>query len=94
MTTLAPLTIRYATPTDADAVTDLAALDSSRVPTGDVLVARVGNEVWAAVSLVDLHAVADPFRPSGDVVHLLTERARSLNHAPPARPRRLRPQVA
>jgi hypothetical protein len=74
----APLTIRYATATDADALTRLAALDSSRVPAGDVLVARVGAELWAAVSLDDFHTVADPFRPSGDLVHLLIDRARSL----------------
>jgi hypothetical protein len=78
MTTSAPVTIRYATPSDADALTDLAALDSTRVPGGDVLVARVGRELWAAVSLDDLHAVADPFRPSGDVAHLLRERAKWL----------------
>lgn len=74
----APVTIRHATPSDAGAVVALAALDSSRVPAGDVLVARVGNEIWAAVSLEDLHAVADPFRPSADLVDLLRERARSL----------------
>jgi hypothetical protein len=74
----APLTIRRATPLDAGDVIHLAALDSSRVPTGDVLVARVGTETWAAVSLEDFHAVADPFRPSGDLVVMLIERARSL----------------
>jgi hypothetical protein len=78
MTTFAPVTIRYATPADTSAVIDLAALDSRRAPTGDVLVARVGSELWAAVSLEDDHAVADPFQPSGDVVTLLRERARSL----------------
>jgi hypothetical protein len=78
MTTSAPVTIRYATPADAGAVTDLAALDSRRAPAGDVLVARVGRELWAAVSLDDMHAVADPFRPSGDVAHLLHERASFL----------------
>ena len=82
MTTSAPVTIRYATPSDDGAVIDLAALDSSRVPTGDVLVARVGSELWAAVSVDDLHAVADPFRPSGNVVDLLRERARSLRRQP------------
>ena len=82
MTSIAPVTIRYATPSDSDALTDLAALDSSRVPGGDVLVARVGRDLWAAVSLDDLHAVADPFHPSGDVVHLLRERARSLRGQP------------
>lgn len=74
----APVTIRHATPSDAEALRTLAALDSSRAPAGDVLVARVGSETWAAVSLDDFHAVADPFRPSADLVHLLRERARSL----------------
>src|SRR4051812_26724810 len=78
MTTSAPVTIRFATPSDTGAVIDLAALDSSRVPTGDVLIARVGSELWAAVSLDDDHTVADPFQPSGDVVGLLRQRVRSL----------------
>jgi hypothetical protein len=74
----APVTIRHATPSDAGAIFQLAALDSRRVPAGDVLVARVGDEIWAAVSVEDFHAVADPFRPSADLVHLLRERARAL----------------
>ena len=78
MTTLAPVTIRRATASDDSAVAGLAQLDSSRVPTGDVLVARVGSEVWAALSLDDDHIVADPFRPSASIVELLRERARSV----------------
>ena len=72
------LTIRTATPTDADAVERLAQLDSSPAPTGPVLVGQVGNELWAAISLQDYHVVSDPFRPSGEIAFLLVERARQM----------------
>jgi hypothetical protein len=69
------LTIRRATAADGFAVRRLAALDSAFPPTGDVLLAEIGDELWAAVSLDTGHAVADPFRPSGDLVDLLRFRA-------------------
>jgi hypothetical protein len=72
------LTIRTATPTDADAVERLAELDSSQVPTGPVLVGEVGSELWAAISLDDYTLVSDPFRPSGEIAFLLVERARQM----------------
>ena len=72
------VTIRYARPDDALALLDLAYLDSSRAPDGVVLVAEVGGQLWAAESLDDGHAVADPFRPSGELSFLLAERARQL----------------
>src|SRR5919202_96710 len=50
------VTIRYARPDDADALADLAAMDSSRMPTGVVLVAEVGGTLWAAQSVDDRHA--------------------------------------
>jgi hypothetical protein len=78
VTSLSTLVLRRATPADAGAVITLAHLDSAPVPKGDVLLAEVGEETWAAVSLEDLHAVADPFRPSGDLVFTLIERARQL----------------
>jgi hypothetical protein len=83
------VTIRLARPEDARAVADLSVLDSAERPLGDVLVAEVDGSLWAAVSLDDRHAVADPFRPSGELVPLLRERADQL------RPRvaRLRPEA-
>jgi hypothetical protein len=72
------LTIRTATPSDADAVERLAQLDSSHVPTGPVLVGEVGRELWAAISLDDYSLVSDPFRPSGEIAFLLVERARQM----------------
>ena len=76
--TAAPLRIRRARPADAAALARLAALDSSRAPRGDVLLAEVGGELWAALSLDDLHAVADPMRPSADAVLMLGRRGRQL----------------
>ena len=87
---------RYAVPADAQALTELAQLDSSRAPRGDVIVADAGGELWAAVSLEDGHAVANPFRPSGELTWSLMERARELNRelrAKPARTWRTSPAV-
>ena len=69
------LTIRRATSADAFALRRLAAIDSASPPTGDVLLAEIGDELWAAVSIDTGAAVADPFRPSGDLVELLRFRA-------------------
>jgi hypothetical protein len=90
-TATAPVTIRRAIATDAGPVIALAQLDSKPVPRGDVLIAAVGREIWAAVSLDDFHVVADPFRPSGDLALHLTERARALRAKPRSRRLPLRP---
>jgi len=89
------VTIRYARPDDAVALLDLAELDSSRAPQGVVIVAEVGGRLWAAQSIDDGHAVADPFRPSGELAFLLSERARQVRASlpePPAERRYHRPQ--
>jgi hypothetical protein len=72
------LTIRRASEADRASLSDLAALDSSRPPSGEVLVAQVGSELWAAVEVGSGAAIADPFRPSGDLVELLRFRARGM----------------
>jgi hypothetical protein len=77
--TSADVVIRHARPDEADALATLAQLDSSRAPQGDVLVADVKGELWAAVSINDGHAVANPFRPSGELTFHLSERARELH---------------
>ena len=86
------VTIRYARPEDALALLDLADLDSSTPPSGIVLVAEVGGRIWAAHSLDDGHAVADPFHPTGELSFLLAERARQLSRSARA-PRRRRPRA-
>jgi hypothetical protein len=65
------LTIRRADAADAGALVRLAALDSASPPTGDALLAEVGDELWAAVEIESGAAIADPFRPSGEFVDLL-----------------------
>ena len=82
------VTFRHARPADAEALAELAQLDSSRAPRGDVIVADVGGELWAAVSLDDGHAVATPFRPSGELTFRLMDRARELNRGLRGTPRR------
>jgi hypothetical protein len=89
------LTIRRATADDAFAVKRLAAIDSAAPPTGDLLLAEMGEELWAAVSLDTGAAIADPFRPSGDIVDLLRFRAERLDGHPHIRPlARLLPRAA
>jgi hypothetical protein len=72
------VTIRYARSDEAAALAQLAELDSSHAPHGVVIVAEVAGDLWAAVSLDDGHAIADPFRPSGELAFLLLQRARQL----------------
>ncbi len=71
------LTIRPAHDNDVVAIHSLAALDSSSPPTGNVVVGEVGGELWAALDVDSGAAVADPFRPSGEVVDLLRLHAES-----------------
>ena len=65
------IVIRPARTDDAFAVRRLAYLDSQRPLRGDVLVALADDVPVAAVSLTDGRIVADPFRPTADVVDLL-----------------------
>lgn len=83
-------TVRFAYPDDESGLRRLAALDSQPALTGPALVAEVGGELWAAVSLGgeprvggEPRAIADPFRPTAELVALLRERAQRLT-----RPRR------
>ncbi|WP_205699014.1 hypothetical protein [Conexibacter sp. SYSU D00693] len=76
------LVIRPATPADAHALARLAALDSARPLTGDVLLAERGGRLLAARSLRDGRSVADPFQPTADVVEVLALRATALLDAP------------
>jgi len=79
--------IRTARGSDGPALARLAILDSSSVPSGDLLVAESDGELVAARSLANGDVIADPFRPSADVVALLAVRARALAGE---RPRRVR----
>jgi hypothetical protein len=72
------VTIRWATAADARRVQWLAELDEAAVPTAPLLLAFVGDELWAAASVSGGGVISDPFRPSAEVVSLLRERGRQL----------------
>ena len=77
---ISTLNIRTAGPEDERAIERLALLDDSRRPRGELLVAEAGGELVAALPVHGGRAVADPFRPSAQVVELLALRARQLRH--------------
>jgi hypothetical protein len=72
------LTIRRALPADETALARLAVLDSSQDLRGEVIVAEVAGEVWAARSLADGRVLRDPFRPTSEAAALLELRATYL----------------
>lgn len=72
------ITVRRESRDDDEARADLAALDSVRVPPGPLLVAKVDDELRAALSLTDGTVVADPFHLNAEVVALLRDRAEEL----------------
>lgn len=78
----AEISIRLAGPEDADAVRRLALLDSTRAHGGGALVAEVDGRIQAALPLDGGRPVADPFRPSAELVTLLRLRARQLGERP------------
>jgi hypothetical protein len=74
------VTIRLAEASEWDAVDRLAQLDSAPPPPRDsMLVAEVGGELQAAISIRNGYAVANPFESSGEHVELLRARAAQLN---------------
>jgi hypothetical protein len=81
MTTPKRITIRSAGESDAEAIKRLAQLEGVRPPEGDLLVADVDGEVWAAIELDGGVLVADPFQPSGDIAELLHLRFERLSSA-------------
>jgi hypothetical protein len=78
------ITIRLACPTDAPALERLATLDAGALLGGPMLVADCGGELVAAVPLEGGRPLADPFRPTAEIVGLLDLRARQLG-APESR---------
>ena len=63
--------IRQATQADHRQLERLALLDSSRLDEDRYAVAEMGGEIVAAVSIDSGRAIADPFRPTADLVELL-----------------------
>jgi hypothetical protein len=87
------VTLRLGTPADLPALTRLAALDSSDVPSAPVMLAEVGGELRAAVSLGERTVIADPFHPTASLVQLLLRWAEQALADRSPRLRRLREAV-
>jgi hypothetical protein len=67
------VTIRAARGSDGDRLEQLARLDSQRPLAGEILIAEQGGELVAALGAD--RAIADPFRPTADLVALLRVRS-------------------
>ena len=79
ITTCPEIRIRIAHETDLAAVTTLAGRDTSQPPAWPILVAEVGAEIRAAISLTDGEVVADPFHRTSELVEMLRIRARAAS---------------
>ena len=88
MTSDARLILRHATAADDAALTRLAALDSSRVPSGELLLAQLDDALVAALSIDTGAVIADPFEHTAAIVDALRLRARG-NDRPAVGPLRL-----
>jgi hypothetical protein len=86
------ITIRLSSPDDRAALLRLANLDGCRPPTGQAILAIVGGELRAALPLGGGDAIADPFRPTTELVKLLrvVDEARRNNGTGDRRPSRMR----
>ena len=97
MTTTASttITIRPARSNDAAWLERLAALDSSNLPSGPIVIAERDEQIVAAISERSFEVIADPFERTADAVALL--RTHVVTGAGLAKPRRrlsLVPRVA
>jgi hypothetical protein len=73
--------IRAARGSDGIAIDRLAALDSARVPVGELLVAEKDGALVAAHAPATGATIADPFRRTADVVELLQLRGSLMRAA-------------
>jgi hypothetical protein len=72
------ITLRLAGPADEQILASLAELDSTVPPAPPVLIAEVGGDIYAALSLHDGALIADPFHDSMGAQQLLRARAAQL----------------
>jgi hypothetical protein len=72
------VTVRVATGRDHDAIKRLEDLEGRRLPDEPALVAEVEGTILAARTLMTRIAVADPFRPTGQLAEMLDLRSVQL----------------
>jgi hypothetical protein len=75
---LPELLVRRATATDASAIRRLASLDDCRLPDGPFLVAEIGGQMLAAMSIPTGTVVADPFCRTADAAEMLRLRGAQI----------------
>ncbi len=73
--------IRRSTAGDEAALARLAALDSAGPPSGPALVAEVDSRLLAALPMGSGRPIADPFRPTAELVALLELRRAQIEAA-------------
>ncbi len=73
-----PIVIRRLGESDGDEVRRLAQLDSSRVPEGELLGAKIDGRLVAAISLAGGDVIADPFAETQGIQRILELRMRQL----------------
>ena len=74
----APLTIRHANANDFPALERLAALDSHRIPSGELFVGEIDGRLLAAVSIDTGSVIADPFEHTAAIVDVLRVQSRAV----------------
>ena len=77
----AEIVIRAARDEDMGEVARVAGRDTGDLPAGPLLVAKVGRDVRAAISLDDGAVIADPFHRTAELVQMLRIRAGSVSRA-------------
>ena len=80
-------------PVVAESIAIRCATDSVAARPGEMLIAEVGAEAVAAIHVASGETIADPFRPTVELVELLrlrAERLRDASQAPATRAPRLR----
>lgn len=76
------VTIRFAYQDDAHALARLRELAARPLPGGPLLVAEAAGAIRVAVDLGGVGAIADPRRPTGDLLSLLRHRMFQLRGVP------------
>ena len=73
-----PVMVRQAGASDDGRIRELAMLDARRLPEGPYLVAELGGETIAALSMPTGVVVADPFRRTREAAELLRMRSAQI----------------
>jgi hypothetical protein len=85
-----PVALRLCRVHDGEALLRLAELEGRPLPAGSFVVAEINGAIVAALPLAGGAPLADPFRPTSQIIPLLRLRAEQLTRAERARGRQIR----